>query len=376
MSRFACFARSKEDFVSSVEHRLPFGEFDQVKTIKMKPSEKFARIYGCVQKVAMFIGFDLYNERSQRTRRRDVVYTFAFSIAFLAYYTLFDLYQERDKASMLRLLFLLSPGTAAIIRSVLLIINSKHQYRSMTETLNLYKANETSTPERLEIIRQRVRPLELSILLIAVSYSVLWLSFPIFSLVRHFEIGHKDLLLPIELPFIGAATEVGYLINFVVQLIVICIGICGVVAFDSITLLFGMQVVMIADLFECTLREVSLEINELKETDADYGKKMKKLIQRIVDEHRAHNDYVATFMEYTKPQSLVVLVFNFIGIVASLIAILTSTFYMSVGGLVLSLNQIFVSCIVGTLISTQVIRFLIHNLLSYTKRKFLIRTRS
>lgn len=318
----------------------------------MKPSERFARIYGCVQKVSSFIGIDLYNEESQRSRRRDMMYAFIFISVCLTQLTLIDAYP--DTGAILRVMFIMCPELNGVIRSFIVIRHAKLQLRSLTETLKIYNVNQIMSAERQKIVQKRIRPNELTLLFLVISYSAVMLGYPVVYLIRHFVAGSNLLFYPIELPYLEVETALGYFANFAVQIILSFTGLCSLVAFDGILLVFAGQTIMLTDLFQCNLMEIEEEMNQLKPTDVDIGRKMRKLIQRIVVEHRAYNDYVRNYLQYARPSCFVMMVFKFVTVIACMITVLTSTFYVSIGFLMVGLNQICIVCAIGTVISWQV----------------------
>lgn len=318
----------------------------------MKPLERLNRICEIMQSFAFIVGLDLLNDTSRRNARRDFIFFFLICNEFVSLYIFFSNYP--DFGEMLQILFVIMTGLQGLFRFTLIVVNLKSQYESLVKVREVYEANDNSSIERQEVLKQSLKTTETITKIVIGLYFIFVTGYPLFCLTYNYIFIERLLPYPLKIPFVDISTPSGYRANITNQMVASVGGFFLFSFFDLILILMVTHTITLTNLFKCKLDEFTKELEKIVKTDESFEKTVKKLMKEIVEEHRMYNAFITTFLGHASPQCFTIISLSFLGIATCLITALIGTYYSAIGIFLMNINQMFVACLIGAIISSQV----------------------
>lgn len=319
---------------------------------QMKPSERFTRIYGLLQKMGHWVGLEMYGPEIMITWQLKLILTVATISIPISYYTFSTSLASTSEA--IQSFFPLFIEIQGIMRIVLFLKNFKLQYASMKKTIQIYENSEKSSPTMIQVLAKSIRRTEISVIVLIVAYIVLVFLYSVFCLIHFYLYDSRKLPYLIKLPYNNIASPTGYLTNISLQIILSFYCAVGLGCVDSVLIVFVMQAFTLADLFRCKLDEVISVVENLDKRNISYEPKVKKLMKEIVDDQRNYKDFIGNFMSHANGNCFIIISFGILINAACLVVTLTQDFSASAGIFFLSFIELFVACLIGAVIKVQV----------------------
>jgi hypothetical protein len=320
----------------------------------MKPSERFNRIYTISNKVLSTVGCDLKGEYPNWRHPYNVFYyCFLLVIIFpVVFYVVYLYITQNNLKEIFNMFFTLVPGVQLTSRwYIFMFFDSKKQFKVMMETKKMLEANEKTSVDQQKIVNRAAKIGEVVAFAVFACYFALIPGFTIFCWIHHLTYGSR--FLPYASIFMDISTEFGYLSVLTYHSFISHIAYSLFSSFDSNIVAFATQIVAAAELFILKLKEGSNAIAKLEITKSNHDQNVKTLMKEIIEEHRKYNYYLIVFLDYASSSCFWIISMSVSSIAVCMITIMTSDFYAAYGVLIISLLQLLLACVVGTIIEHQ-----------------------
>lgn len=166
--------------------------------------------------------------------------------------------------------------------------------------------------------------------------------------------GNLVLTFGFEIPFIDPYTTVGYPINYAFHLYTSFIGVAGFIAGDGIVM---SSIIPIFSIFESLVVLIEDLKNYENINDEEIKERRYIKFKTIVELHQMLNDLISELENFFVISNFICIYTIIIQCVASLFALISAQWYLGFTFVVVTIFQIFVFCIFGTVLEIMQERF-------------------
>lgn len=217
-------------------------------------------------------------------------------------------------------------------------------------TDELYKAIENSDLKRMMLMVNTIRKAKTAFKVLLSFYvfsSALFLVNPIYELVIN---KRRTTIFPYKMPYINTNSYYGYLFTLIVELLLDGYLAFGLAGFDGTFIFYAMQTIGLVGLIKVDMDE----FRDLLVMKCLTEKEIRKRLRRIINIHKELNAFIDMLKRFFIIQTFAIVTSSVISVCMCLISIVFSKWYAAFGFIIAALFQLFITCMLGTMIEIQV----------------------
>ncbi|XP_055534108.1 putative odorant receptor 83c [Wyeomyia smithii] len=321
------------------------------------PAEFCAQIIATPNKISKLIGLDIFSA-GYSSRNFNTIFTLFVAIFYL-YLTFTSVYNMRhDVENVINCLVTLGVAIQCVWKLFTFAIYRKKLIWMHEYNISLFK--EECNPRTRNMLMRNIFVLSAVLKVMLISYAFTSFSLDFAPLLYLAMTGAKLLPFGFFIPYLNQNSWSGYIINYVVHVILTVYVSSGDMGLDCIYMTILMNSFTQIDLLVISLHEM----NEMIEQDCD---NIKPVFEKIVRRHQEHLQYLRTVENVFRFFYFVTFVSLSSVLVTSLFAVVMLSWYQGYVFIAFVSYQMFFGCFLGTMLElkSEQLQREIYNILWY-----------